>query len=1175
MRQVALLFVGMAVGTLRLAQAEAPVSFNRDVRPILSDKCFTCHGPDERARKAGLRVDLDGPAFQPAKSGATPLVPGDLAASELIKRIVTTDADDKMPPTDFGKHLSDAEIDILKRWVTEGAKYEKHWSFIAPVSPEPPAVMHGELVKNPIDNFILARLEEDGLSISPEADRATIIRRLSLDLTGLPPTPAEVDAFVNDPRSDAYEQVVDRLLASPAYGENMARKWLDLARYADTNGYHIDNERYMWRWRDWVIGAFNQGMPFDEFTIDQLAGDLLPNPTVDQKLATGFSRNHMITFEGGIIPEEYRMQYVVDRVNTTSTAWMGLTMNCAQCHDHKYDPISAKDFYSMYAFFNSVPETGSDGNTGNSQPLMKAPLPEQQARLTALDQQIAGLQQYMNRPVADIDAAQAAWESAKHAQVASRWQIFAPTALASTGGASLRKLDDGSVIAEGTIPNQDVYEITASLPGGDIRALRVEAFVDPALPNTGPGLADNSNFVLTEVEAEVSPASSPDITEKLRFATANADFAQANFDVSRAIDGNPDTGWAVEGDKRHENRTAIFVADRPYGFADGTHVKVRLRFDSTKFNKHAIGRFRISATQDPTMSASTLGHWFVNGPFVAADAKAAFDTPFEPETKVELAETYPDQRQKWVQLKNAADGSAFDLPGDIAATYLYRTITAPSTRKMTLSLASNDAVKVWLNGNLVHNNDKARPLKADEDSVAITLQPGENKVLVKVVNYGSAYQFFFRNAYEEVGDIPLGQEALFATAPQDRSPAQKQELRTLYRRENWADWKPLETYLGSLQQEHAKIDAEVPTAMIMQDLPQPRDTFILSRGQYDLPTEKVTPAVPAQFGALPAGLPANRLGLAKWLVDEKNPLTSRVVVNRFWQHYFGTGIVKTIEDFGLQGEWPTHPELLDWLATDFIASGWDVKALQRMIVTSAAYRQSSRSSDTLNQRDPENRLLARGPRFRLEAETIRDNALAASGLLVPTIGGPSVRPYQPDLWKEVSYGGAGNSFTAQTFVQDKGERLYRRSMYTFWKRQSPPPTMLTLDAPTREVCTARRARTNTPLQALAIMNDPQFVEASRFLAQRVLKEAGPDLNARLDLVFKIAVARIPRDEERAVMANFIEQQGVAYRAAPEEAAKLLAIGDTAPDATLDPVDLATWSALASMLLNLDETMSKT
>lgn len=1155
-------------------RAEEAVSYNRDVRPILSDKCFACHGPDERARKAGLRLDLDGPAFQPAKSGAVALVPGDLQASELVARILTDDADDKMPPKEFGKDLSAAEVDILKRWVSQGAKYEKHWAFLPPAHPEVPAVNHGELVKNPIDAFLLERLEQDGLCLSREADRPTLIRRLSLDLTGLPPSPAEVDAFVNDSRSDAYEQLVDRLLAKPTYGEHMARKWLDISRYADTNGYHIDNERYMWRWRDWVIDAFNSDKPFDDFTVEQLAGDLLPNPTLEQRIATGFSRNHMITFEGGIIPEEYRMQYVVDRVNTTSTAWMGLTMGCAQCHDHKYDPISMKEFYSFYAFFNSVPESGSDGNTGNSRPFIKAPLPEQQARMTTLDQQIASLQQYMNRPLPEIDAAQAAWESARHAQVSSRWKVLAPTALASTGGATLNRLEDGSVRAEGAIPNQDVYEITTTLPGGDLRALRVEALVDPALPNTGPGLADNSNFVLGEIEAEVSPANSSDITEKLRFAAANADYSQPKFDVALAIDGNTDTGWGVDGNERHENRTAIFVADRPYGFADGTLLKVRLRFDSTRFNKHAIGRFRVSATTDPSMSAAALGAWYINGPFVAPDAKTAFATAYDPETKVDLAETYPDQRQKWIPARGLSDGTAYDLPGDIAATYLYRTIESPSARKMTLSLASNDAVKVWLNGQVIHSVDKGRSLKPDEDQINVQLQPGTNQLLVKVVNYGSAYQFYFRKAFEEVGDIPLSQEALFATAPQDRSPAQQEELRTLYRREHWSDWKPLENYLATLRDERTKLDAEIPTAMVMEELPEPRETFVLARGQYDQPTDKVTPGVPASLGGLPGGAPNNRLGLAKWLVDEKNPLTARVVVNRFWQHYFGNGIVKTVEDFGLQGEWPTHPELLDWLATEFVASGWDVKALQRTIVTSAAYRQDSRSNEQLNQRDPENRLLARGPRFRLEAETIRDNALAASGLLVPVIGGPSVRPYQPDLWKEVSYGGAGTTFTAQVFVQDQGEKLYRRSMYTFWKRQSPPPTMLTFDAPTREVCSARRARTNTPLQALALMNDPQFVEASRFLAQRVLKESPADLNARIDLACKITLARTPNDAERTIMAGFLQQQGDAYRATPDAATKLLSVGDSRPDPALDPVELATWSTFASMLLNLDEAISK-
>lgn len=1162
------------LGNASAADAAPALSFNRDIRPILAEKCFTCHGPDERARKGGLRLDLEEPAFKPAKSGAAALVPGNLETSELVKRITTADVDDRMPPVSFDKALTEQEVDTLKRWVAEGAKYEKHWSLIPPTAVVPPAVQHPELVRNPIDSFVLARLEQDGLCISPEADKATLIRRVTMDLTGLPPTAAETDAFLNDTRSDAYEQLVDRLLKSPTYGENMARKWLDLSRYADTNGYHIDNERYMWRWRDWLIEAFNKNIPFDEFTIEQLAGDLLPNPTLDQKLATGFLRNHMITFEGGIIPEEYRIQYVIDRVNTTSTVWLGLTMGCVQCHDHKYDPISQKDYYSTAAFFNSVPESGSDGINGNAQPLIKAPLPEQQARLTALDDQIKGVREYMTRPLPEVDAAQAAWETAKYEQVKNRWH-YVDGEVKSTGGAALRKLDDKSVLAEGPAPDKDVYEITTTVPFGDIQALRVEALIDPSLPANGPGRADNSNFVLGEIEAEVSPAGSPEVTEKVRFSVANADYAQPKFDAGLAIDGDPNTGWAVDGNDKHENRTAVFVTNRAYGFGDGTILKVRLRFDGGAFNKHAIGRFRVSATQEPTMAASAFSEWYTAGPFVAPDGKTAYETAYEPETKIDLAETYPDQRQKWVAAKHIADGVNIDLPGDVSATYLYRTITAPAARKMTLSVASNDAIKIWLNGTIVHDKNVMRPLKPNEDQVDIHLQPGENKLLVKVVNYGNAYQFFFRNAFEEVGDIPLSLEALFATAPEARTPEQSEQFRALYRRENWPDWKPLETYAASLEESRKKLDAEIPTAMVMQDLPQPRDTFILARGQYDQPTDKVTPAVPAALGTLPGDAPNNRLGLARWIVSRDNPLTSRVIVNRYWQSYFGTGIVKTVEDFGIQGEWPTHPELLDWLAIHFMDNGWDIRGMQRMIVTSATYRQSSKSSQELNQRDPENRLLARAPRYRLDAECIRDNALAVSGLLVPTIGGPSVRPYQPDLWKEVSYGGAGTQFTAQTFVQDAGEKLYRRSMYTFWKRQSPPPTMLTFDAPTREVCTARRARTNTPMQALAIMNDPQFVEAARCLAQRVLKEAAPDTTARIHHAVKLALARAPREEELGILNNFLNQQAEAYRAAPEEAAKLLSIGETKPDPALDPTELATWSMLSSMLLNLDEAMSKT
>lgn len=1147
-----------------------PVNFNREIRPILSNNCFACHGPDTGERKASLRLDEGDSAYSPLKSGHTAIVPGNPAQSELVRRITTTDDADRMPPAKFNKTLKPAEIDLLTRWVAQGGKIEPHWAFVTPKRPELPAVRNTTWPRNPIDHFILARLEREGLDPSPEADKHALIRRVSLDLTGLPPTPEEVDAFMADAAPDAYEKVVDRLLQSPHYGEQMARNWLDVARYADTNGFHIDNERYMWRWRDWVIDSFNKNQPFDQFTIEQLAGDLLPNPTVEQKIATGFNRNHMITFEGGIIPEEYRVQYVVDRLNTTSTVWMGLTMGCAQCHDHKFDPISMRDFYQAFAFFNSVPEKGSDGNRGNAEPLMKAPLPHQQKALEAVQADIDGVLAKMRAPVPELDAAQADWEAEAGTKVRARWAILDPEELLSTGGATLKERYDRSVVAEGENPDKDTYEFTAYTELTDITAIRLEALTDDSLPKKGVARSDAANFVLTEFEAEISPVSNPEQSETMAFSTANADYAQDRFPVVNAIDGNPATGWAI--DAKTENRTAVFVTSKGYGFPGGSKIRVRLKHES-EHPRHTLGRFRISLTNDATMAPAEFGPWYVNGPYVAETGQLAFETAFEPEKGVDLKATYPDSRLKWLPMPDLADGVEHKLVGEVAATYLYRVINAPSARSAVLAVGTNDAVKVWINGVVVHNNDVQRPLKADEDKIRVDLREGHNEILMKVVNYGNAYAFAFRRTEENVGDIPITIEQILIAPQGGRSEAQLAELRDFYRSKNWGEWPALSAQLAEFNRKKADIEAEVPTTMIMAELEEPRETFILARGQYDQPTDKVTAAVPRALTPMPPDAPLNRLGFAKWLVDPSHPLTARVTVNRYWQHYFGTGLVKTSEDFGVQGEWPSHPELLDWLATEFIRTGWDVKAMQRLIVTSATYRQSSRMSPELLERDPENRLLARGPRYRMDAETVRDNALAVAGLLVPKIGGPSVRPYQPKgLWEEVSYG--DKTFTAQVFEQDFGENLYRRSMYTFWKRQSPPPTMLIFDAPSREVCTARRARTNTPLQALALLNDPQFVEAARMLAERAMREAGPDSLQRVIYAFKAATAREPQAEECAILVDAFDHEHVHYVQNPDAALELLSVGEAKRDETLNVAELAALTTVASMILNLDETVTK-
>jgi hypothetical protein len=1013
-----------------LARAEGPaaeIDFDRQVRPILSNNCFKCHGPDANERQAELRLDLRDEALQPADSGVPAIVPGKPNESPLVRRIFSRKKGFQMPPPESNKTLSEAEKQVLRTWIEQGANYQTHWSFAPPKHPAPPSVKQIAWPRNAIDRFLLARLESEGLHPSPEADRATLIRRVTFDLTGLPPTPAEVEAFVQDPASNAYEKVVDRLLNSPRYGERMALDWLDAARFADTHGYHIDSGRDMTRWRDWVINAFNTNKPFDQFTVEQLAGDLLPEATTDQKIASGFNRNHMINFEGGAIPEEYLTAYIVDRVNTTGTVWLGLTIGCAQCHDHKFDPLTQKDFYRLYAFFNSVPENGLDGRKGNAEPMLKLPTPAQRQTLDRLSAEIAQAERTFSGPLPEVDAAQARWERRiTTPPVPPTWTVLEPRFVQSSEGATLTQLDDGTVVAGGVNPDAETYRII--LPGNleGLTAIRLEVFPDERLNGGGPGRSVNGNLVLTEARLEV-------VNHPVPFRAASADFSQDNFPVTNAIDGKPATGWAIypEVGKPH---AAVFELETPIQVEGEDVLVVTLDFRSD-WAQHQPARFRLSATTTPN------------------------------------------------------------------------------------------------------------PLGTESAPANIT--------------------------------------RLLALAPEKRTDPQRATLRTYFREKVCPETKPLHDRLAGLRKERAEIDQAIPTTMVMQELPRPRETFMLERGQYDKKGEKVSPGVPASLPPLPKGVKPDRLALARWLVDPGHPLVGRVIANRIWQLYFGTGLVKTAEDFGSQGDLPSHPELLDWLASEFVspedrtARPWDVKRLVRLIVTSSAYRQSSAVGHELFAHDPENRLLARGPRHRLEAEFIRDQALAISGLLDGRIGGLSVSPYQPPgLWEELASRLDGKNWTAQTYTQDHGPDLYRRTMYTFWKRTSPPPTLVTFDAPDRETCTVRRARTNTPLQALVLLNDPTYVEAARKLAERMMTEAGPEPTDRITLAFRLATARTPRGAELAVLQRLHDRQLATYRKDPKAALKLLSVGESNRDETLDPADLAAWTMVASTILNLDETVNK-
>ena len=1011
------------------------LDFNRDIRPILSEKCFTCHGHDPKKLQAGLRLDLRGGATKPLPTGDRAIVPGDPAKSELVQRIFST-GPMQMPPSDTHKTLSAADKQTLKLWIAEGAEYKPHWAFVKPVRPALPAVRLTSWPRNGIDYFVLADLEKRGLKPSPEADRVTLLRRVSLDLTGVPPTPQEVDAYLADHSPNAYAKVVDRLLTSPRYAEMMAASWMDDARYADSNGYQADYERYQWRWRDWVIDAFNRNMPYDQFALEQIAGDMLPNATLADRIATGFNRNHRINTEGGVIPEEWRTETVIDRVETTSAVFLGLTMGCARCHDHKYDPIPQKDFYGFYAYFNNVPETGSGVEMPvNHPPFISSPTPEQQRQRSALTAQIS-----------DLDT-----------RIAARERAGAGTS------------DAGKLLAD----------------------------ADTRLSS---GLAAHLTLASAPTDAVVT---GKPVFEPTAYASGTV-----------TLDGATTFGEATQGD---------FERDKPFSY--GCYVNPATGNGSPIARMDASNGFRgwdmfLIGGQ---LAVHIVHHWPDNA------------------LKVRARETVPNGQ--WSHIFVTYDGSG-----------------------------KPEGVKIYLNG---------RPLALDTEVNALTDTIRTDKPFRVGGRYGSD------GFAGKVDDVRIYNRVLtpdevallastgplrpvLAVAPEQRTGAQRLALTRYALSATDAHYK---TMLDDRAQASAARDAlnsTVPTTMVMEEMPKPRECHILLRGQYDHPGPVVTAHIPSAFGKLPPGAPNNRLGMALWIASPDNPLTARVAVNRFWEKFFGIGIVQTTEDFGVRAEFPSHPELLDWLATEFMRQKWDMKAIQKEIVLSATYRQSSRATPQQWHQDPDNRLLARGPRFRLPAEVIRDQALAISGLLVEKTGGPSVRPYQPDgLWDELSvYGNLRN------YQHDKGDGLYRRSLYTFWKRTVGPPLMALFDVPGRDTCRVRRARTDTPLQALALLNDETFVEASRVLAQRMVIEGGRTPAARLTYAFRRAVGRRPTAQELHILSGGVRKRLARYRAHPEAAARLVGIGDYPRDARVTAPELAAYTTAASVILNMDETITK-
>ena len=1031
-----------------LCSSAAPhetISFNLQVRPILSDRCWACHGPDENKRKAKLRLDLKEGALA-SKDGKFVIKPGDPDASELYKRLITSEPDEKMPPADSHLSVSDNEIATIKRWIEQGAVWEKHWAYV-PVRPiSPPQLKDASFVRNDIDRFILARLEEEGLKPAPEAQQERLLRRITFDLTGLPPTPAEIDSFLADRATNAFEKVVDRLLASESFGERMAVDWLDLARYSDTHGYQADRYRAMWPWRDWVIKAFNQNMPYDQFATWQLAGDLLPNATKEQILATAFNRHHMQTEEGGSVEEEFRVTYVVDRVNTMGTTFLAQTFECSRCHDHKYDPISQKDFYSLYSFFNNIDESGQTSHFTDSMPVPTLLMTDD-----AADKRLAELKK-------EIGAKESKFEGLrKNARGAFEAWLKETPAEATLRGAV------ADISFEEVKENKFSNTVNGSKPAHIVE---------------GAQLADNGR-------------------------------------TGKALALNGENGVTL-------NDLGVFSRTDP--FTIGIWIRI------SSLPKRAVIFHRSMAALDAASRGyelviengfPTLGlHHMWPGNAIKVRSRTSIAT----NEWVHLAMTY-DGSSRAAGLKLYTNGEGTEL--DVIRDNLWKDITYErGSPQLTIGYRFRD------NGFRDGMVDDFKMFDRELTSIEVKHLHG-NTALKEALKARSSEN-------EELFDFYLA----------NFNPVYQRHLQDL----------------RELRAKQSKLINPIPEVMAMQEMEGPRPAFVLKRGAYDAPGDPVTMSTPSEIFAFDSKFRRNRLGLAHWLFAEENPLTARVAANRLWQMMFGRGLVATADNFGSQGELPSHPELLDWLANDFRKSGWDMKRFLKQVALSSAYRRSSQGAPQAIQQDPENRLLGRGPLTRLTAEMIRDNALAASGLLVRKLGGEPVKPYQPEgLWEEKS---------GAKYERDRGEGLYRRSLYTFWKRTSPPPAMIAFDAAERNVCIVTRQSTSTPLQALILLNDPQLAEASRFVAERAYKEGGSTLPSRLSYLFRLLTSRNPKSAELELLATMYGEQREIFARDEQETAKFLVVGDKANDPEIPPVELAALAMVANALLNFDETVIK-
>jgi hypothetical protein len=1026
---------------------QKPIEYNRDVRPILLENCFACHGPDSASRQADLRLDQRETAEE---MGA--IVPGDADSSEMIRRILSEDDEERMPPPETKKSLTDAQKQLLLRWIREGAEYQPHWSLIPPKRPPVPKVGNTWWVRNPIDAFVAARLEAAGLDAAPEADRRTLARRLSLDLTGLPPAPEVVEEFVDDSSPDAYERLVDKLLESPKWGEHRARYWLDAARYADTHGIHFDNFREMWSYRDWVIKAFNENMPFDQFTIENLGGDLLPGATLEQQIGSGFNRCNITTNEGGVIPEEYAVLYTRDRTETTSQVWMGLTAGCAVCHDHKFDPLSQREFYEMAAFFNNTTQNPMDGNIKDTPPVVMVPQESDRQRWNELAKEVPASQQLLDGRRSEARPAFDAWLATAKPEVVA--------AQAPTADLELHvPLDDGGASVK--------YEL---------RGQRRESPLPPTVEWRPGQLSAQAAYLNQGAVLELADAGDFDIEQKFSYAAwvklpAND---SAGAILARMDDGRNYRGWD------------LWVEGRRIG-----------------------------------------GHIINNWPNRAI--------------KVVTQEQLP--AEQWVHVAVVYDGG-----GRAAGVQVYVNGELKPTNVQADTLRGTIRTRVPFK---IGQRHKSSPLSgASIQDVRLYARPLEAGEVTSLANAALS--------------------AVIAAAPEKRSAA---DVNLLY---SW--WlETLDEAYQKLKRSHdvlVRVQNEIKgrstIAHVMQEKSEAPMAFVLNRGEYDQRRDQVAPDTPDMLPPFPAGAPRNRLGFAQWLLRPEHPLTARVTVNRFWSELFGTGLVKTAGDFGVSGELPSHPELLDWLAVEFRESGWDVKQLYKLIVMSASYRQSAAVTRQKLEKDPENRLLSRGPRFRMDAEMVRDYALAASGLLSEKIGGPSVKPYQPPgVWEAVAMIGSNT----RDYQQDSGESLYRRSLYTFWKRAAPPASMEVFNAPNREHCIVVRERTNTPLQALVTLNDPQFVEAARRLAENAIK-AGEGDARRLQYIAERLLARRLAPREWEIVCGSLEKFRVHYAAHADDAAKLVDVGESKTESTALTAELAAWTMVANELMNLDEVVNK-